>query len=65
MALRISKIDYETKTVTYEDAPNEWGESAGFDKMLLPDGSILRVGMVIEGDGIDEHGRFINPRRVL
>ncbi len=64
--MRISKIDYETKMITldgnYDDL--KVGDIIPVKLIALYDGQILRKGMSIEADGIDENGQLINPRRV-
>ncbi len=63
MSLRITKFDYETKTVTFEEVPDGPTPAYSFPLQTLSD-NVLREGLCVEGDGIDEKGMFINPRRV-
>ncbi len=64
--MRISKIDYATKTITLDDNyPDvKAGDIIPVILTASHDGQILRKGMSIEADGIDENGQLINPRRV-
>lgn len=68
--LRISKIDYDTKTITLSDVVDKsvmLNDDApvvfSTDGLEGRDLKLIR-GLCIEGDGIDENGMFINPRRV-
>lgn len=65
MAIRIAKIDYDNKAVTFENCLDDPTAPVSFSS---PDDTMkitrLRQGLTIEGDGVDKNGMFINPRRV-